>query len=55
MLSRVQRIERLDDNSSFGVGTCWRETRTMLGLPTVVGRPSRLLGEGTYGLDARGA
>lgn len=31
MLSGVQRIERLDDGSGFGVGTCWRETRTMFG------------------------
>lgn len=30
-LSGVQRIERLDDNDGFVVGTRWRETRTMFG------------------------
>jgi carbon monoxide dehydrogenase subunit G len=30
-LSGVQRIERMDDGAGFGVGTRWRETRTMFG------------------------
>lgn len=30
-LSGVDRLERLDDGESFGLGTRWRETRTMLG------------------------
>jgi carbon monoxide dehydrogenase subunit G len=30
-LSGVQRVERIDDGSDFGVGTRWRETRTMFG------------------------
>lgn len=31
VLSNVEAIERLDDGSGFGVGTRWRETRTMMG------------------------
>lgn len=31
VLSGVERVERLDDGTSFGVGTRWRETRTMFG------------------------
>lgn len=31
VLSGVQRVERLDDGTGFGVGTRWRETRTMFG------------------------
>ncbi len=31
VLSGVERIERLDDRASFGVGVRWRETRLMLG------------------------
>jgi carbon monoxide dehydrogenase subunit G len=30
-LSGVDRVERLDDSDGFGVGTRWRETRTMFG------------------------
>lgn len=33
-LSRVERIERLDDGDRFDVGTRWRETRTMFGRET---------------------
>lgn len=31
VLSAVERIERLDDHASFGVGVRWRETRVMFG------------------------
>ncbi len=31
ILSGVNSIERLDDGAGFGVGTRWRETRTMFG------------------------
>ena len=31
VLSAVEHIERLDDLAEFGVGTRWRETRTMFG------------------------
>ena len=31
VLGAVQRIERLDSGSAFGVGTRWRETRKMFG------------------------
>lgn len=31
VLSGVQRVERLDGGTGFGVGTRWRETRTMFG------------------------
>lgn len=31
VLSAVEGVERLDDGSAFGVGTRWRETRTMFG------------------------
>jgi carbon monoxide dehydrogenase subunit G len=31
VLSGVQRVERLDAGTGFGVGTRWRETRTMFG------------------------
>lgn len=31
VLTAVERVERLDDRPGFGVGTRWRETRTMLG------------------------
>ena len=31
VLSGVQQVERLDDGTAFGVGTCWRETRTLFG------------------------
>lgn len=30
-LSGVEQVERLDDGGGFGVGTRWRETRTMFG------------------------
>jgi carbon monoxide dehydrogenase subunit G len=30
-LSSVERVERLDDGDGFGIGTRWRETRTMFG------------------------
>ena len=31
VLTAVERIERLDDRASFGVGVRWRETRVMFG------------------------
>lgn len=31
VLSGITRVERLDDGTAFGVGTRWRETRTMFG------------------------
>ncbi len=31
VLSAVDRIERMDDHADFGVGTRWRETRTLFG------------------------
>ncbi len=31
VISGVDRIERLDDGTGFGIGTRWRETRTMFG------------------------
>lgn len=31
VLGSVERVERLDDQPGFGVGTRWRETRTMFG------------------------
>jgi carbon monoxide dehydrogenase subunit G len=31
VLSAVERVERLDDGTGFGVGARWRETRTMFG------------------------
>lgn len=31
VLSAVERVERLDDQPGFAVGTRWRETRTMFG------------------------
>jgi len=31
VLSAVETVERLDDRDGFGVGTRWRETRTMFG------------------------
>ena len=27
----IELVERLDDNEGFGLGTRWRETRTMFG------------------------
>lgn len=30
-VSAVEKVERLDDGEGFGVGTRWRETRTMFG------------------------
>ena len=30
-ISAVEKVERLDDGDGFGVGTRWRETRTMFG------------------------
>jgi len=30
-ISAIERVERLDDGEAFGVGTEWRETRTMFG------------------------
>ena len=30
VLSGVDRVERLDDGAGFGVGTRWRETRTVM-------------------------
>jgi carbon monoxide dehydrogenase subunit G len=27
----IEKVERLDDGTGFGVGTTWRETRTMFG------------------------
>ena len=30
-ISAIEKIERLDGDSGFGVGTTWRETRTMFG------------------------
>jgi len=30
-ISAIAKIERLDDGSGFGVGTTWRETRTLFG------------------------
>ncbi|MDX1449131.1 MAG: SRPBCC family protein [Acidimicrobiia bacterium] len=31
VISAIERVERLDGNEGFGVGTRWRETRTMFG------------------------
>lgn len=31
MISAIDAVERLDDGVAFGVGTTWRETRTMFG------------------------
>ncbi|MEX2561974.1 MAG: SRPBCC family protein [Nitriliruptoraceae bacterium] len=31
VISSIQAIDRLDDGDGFGVGTRWRETRTMFG------------------------
>lgn len=31
VLTAVEHVERLDDRAGFGVGTRWRETRTMFG------------------------
>jgi carbon monoxide dehydrogenase subunit G len=31
VLTAVERVERLDEGDGFGLGTRWRETRTMLG------------------------
>ncbi len=31
VVSAISQIERLDDNEGFGLGTRWRETRTMFG------------------------
>lgn len=31
LLSGVELVERLDDRDGFGIGTRWRETRTMFG------------------------
>jgi carbon monoxide dehydrogenase subunit G len=31
VLSGVQQVERLDDDRGFGIGTRWRETRTVFG------------------------
>ncbi len=30
-VAAVEKVERLDDGTGFGVGTKWRETRTMFG------------------------
>ena len=30
-VSGIERVERLDDGTGFGVGTKWRETRTLFG------------------------
>jgi carbon monoxide dehydrogenase subunit G len=30
-ISAIEKVERLDDGPGFGVGTRWRETRTMFG------------------------
>lgn len=30
-ISAIHKIERLDEGSGFGIGTSWRETRTMFG------------------------
>jgi carbon monoxide dehydrogenase subunit G len=30
-ISAIEKVERLDDGTGFGVGTRWRETRTMFG------------------------
>jgi carbon monoxide dehydrogenase subunit G len=30
-ISAIEKVERLDDGDGFGVGTRWRETRTMFG------------------------
>lgn len=30
-ISAIEKVERLDDGAGFGVGTTWRETRTMFG------------------------
>ena len=30
-ISAIQKVERLDDSGGFGIGTSWRETRTMFG------------------------
>ena len=30
-ISAIEKVERLDDSDGFGVGTTWRETRTMFG------------------------
>lgn len=30
-ISAIEKLERLDDGTGFGVGTRWRETRTMFG------------------------
>lgn len=30
-VSAIEKVERLDDGEGFGVGTRWRETRTMFG------------------------
>jgi len=30
-ISAIEKVERLDDGAGFGVGTRWRETRTMFG------------------------
>ncbi|MCP4436070.1 MAG: hypothetical protein GY812_11355 [Actinomycetia bacterium] len=31
VVSAIEKVERLDDGDSFGLGTRWRETRTMFG------------------------
>ncbi len=31
VISGIDSVQRLDDNEEFGVGTRWRETRTMFG------------------------
>lgn len=31
VIAAVEQVERLDDHEEFGVGTRWRETRTMFG------------------------
>ncbi|MEZ5382540.1 MAG: SRPBCC family protein [Microthrixaceae bacterium] len=31
VVEAIERVERLDDGTEFGLGTTWRETRTMFG------------------------
>lgn len=30
-IEAIEKVERLDDGTEFGIGTTWRETRTMFG------------------------
>lgn len=58
IITAITRVERLDDGEGFGVGTRWRETRTMFGREaTEVMEVTTIEPERSYTVeaDARGA